>query len=166
MQRRTSAGIRFGSPCARRAPGLGARFTADSIPLRSPISAAPRRSVGIATHEQLATALALLELDGVASRVVLCTPDLTAQQLAQVGATAEAEFLVTDAAATTQTLPGITAFPLTRRPVADPALRRTTEQTEWILLTSGTTGTPKLVVHTLDSLGGTLPRQPSAAARK
>jgi acyl-coenzyme A synthetase/AMP-(fatty) acid ligase len=123
------------------------------------------RSVLLATHEQLSTALALLELDGVAARIVLCTPDLTAQQLAQVAATAEAEFLVTDAAATTQTLPGIAACPVTTRPVADRVLRRTTEQTEWILLTSGTTGTPKLVVHTLDSLGGTLPRQPSAATR-
>jgi acyl-coenzyme A synthetase/AMP-(fatty) acid ligase len=43
--------------------------------------------------------------------------------------------------------------------------RRSSEQTEWILLTSGTTGTPKLVLHTLSSLAGTLPRQPSAAGR-
>ncbi len=35
------------------------------------------RSVVLALHEQLATAIALLELDGVARRLVLCTPDLT-----------------------------------------------------------------------------------------
>jgi hypothetical protein len=39
------------------------------------------RSVVLATREQLATALALLELDGVAARVVLCTPELSAAAL-------------------------------------------------------------------------------------
>ena len=42
------------------------------------------RSVLLAMREQLATALALLELDGVARRLVLCTPDLTPEQLAGV----------------------------------------------------------------------------------
>jgi acyl-coenzyme A synthetase/AMP-(fatty) acid ligase len=36
--------------------------------------------------------------------------------------------------------------------------------TEWVLLTSGTTGTPKLVAHTLTSLAGTLPSQPPGSA--
>jgi hypothetical protein len=37
------------------------------------------RSVLVATREQLPTALALVELDGVARRMVLCTPELSAQ---------------------------------------------------------------------------------------
>ena len=41
---------------------------------------------------------------------------------------------------------------------AAPIERRGSESTEWILLTSGTTGQPKLVAHTLASLAGTLPR--------
>ena len=41
--------------------------------------------------------------------------------------------------------------------------RRATAATEWILLTSGTSGMPKLVLHTLQSLTGALSR-PSAAA--
>jgi acyl-CoA synthetase (AMP-forming)/AMP-acid ligase II len=41
--------------------------------------------------------------------------------------------------------------------------RRSSEATEWILLTSGTTGMPKLVVHSFESLGGALPRQPASA---
>jgi acyl-coenzyme A synthetase/AMP-(fatty) acid ligase len=161
--RQASAGIR--GTFHGRFDSVALADLGDASTLGGRLEALRGRSVLIATHEQLGTALALLELDGVASRVVLCTPDLTVQQLAQVAATAEAEFLITDATAATQTLPGIAAFPLTRRPVADQILRRTSEQTEWILLTSGTTGTPKLVVHTLDSLGGTLPRQPSAATR-
>ena len=36
-------------------------------------------------REQLANAVALIELDGVARRLVLCTPDLAPEQLAGCG---------------------------------------------------------------------------------
>ena len=98
--------------------------------------------------EQLGTALALLELDGVARRVVLCTPDLTPEQLAAIGATAEADAVLDSVAA---------------QPVPESLTRRVSETTEWILLTSGTTGVPKLVVHSFESLAGALPRHPPSA---
>jgi len=103
------------------------------------------RSVLLATREQLATAIALLELDGVARRLVLCTPDLTPEHVAAVSATAEADCVLDSVAAV---------------PVPQTFERRTTETTEWVLLTSGTTGMPKLVAHSFESLGGGLPRQP------
>ena len=103
------------------------------------------RSVLLATREQLSTALALLELDGVARRLVLCTPDLTPEQLVGIRATAEADIVLDSVAA---------------QPVPADVQRRATETTEWILLTSGTTGVPKLVVHSFDSLAGALPRHP------
>ena len=99
----------------------------------------------LAMREQLSTALALLELDGVARRVVLCTPDLTPEHLDFVRATAEADVVLEAVAA---------------QPEPETQRRRTSETTEWILLTSGTTGVPKLVVHTFDSLAGALPRHP------
>jgi acyl-coenzyme A synthetase/AMP-(fatty) acid ligase len=119
------------------------------------------RSVLIATHEQLATALALVELDGVARRMVLCTPDLSPEQLAGVAAAAEADAIVVDAAPDAAASSFAISCLATARPVQQGRLaRRATETTEWILLTSGTTGTPKLVVHSLESLAGTLPQQP------
>ena len=106
------------------------------------------RSVLLAMREQLGTALALLELDGVARRVVLCTPDLSSEQLALVSATAEADIVLDSVA---------------RKPAQESLKRRATaETTEWVLLTSGTTGVPKLVVHSFDSLAGALPRHPPA----
>jgi acyl-coenzyme A synthetase/AMP-(fatty) acid ligase len=101
------------------------------------------RSVVLAMREQLGTAMALLELDGVARRLVLCVPDLTHEQLSSVSATAEADIV----------LDGVDALP-----IAHTLERRATETTEWILLTSGTTGTPKLVAHSFESLAGGLPR--------
>jgi acyl-coenzyme A synthetase/AMP-(fatty) acid ligase len=118
-------------------------------------------SVLLSTEDQLATALALLELDGVARRVVLCTPDLTADTLKFVAATADCRAVVSDRPATADALPHLTLHSPAPRPVPGEIQRRGGLETEWILLTSGTTGTPKLVVHTLDSLGGTLPRRPS-----
>jgi acyl-coenzyme A synthetase/AMP-(fatty) acid ligase len=103
------------------------------------------RSVVLAMREQLATAVALVELDGVARRLVLCTPDLTPEQLAGVCATAEADAVLEQVAAL---------------PIRENLQRRRTEDTEWILLTSGTTGVPKLVAHSFDSLAGALPRHP------
>jgi acyl-CoA synthetase (AMP-forming)/AMP-acid ligase II len=119
------------------------------------------RSVLIATRDQLPTALALIELDGVARRMVLCTPDLSAEQLAGVAATAEADAIVLDASSSITKPAALTPYVLAPRPIPGPVVRRS-GATEWILLTSGTTGTPKLVSHTLQSLGGALPTQTSS----
>src|ERR1700674_5536099 len=53
------------------------------------------RSVLIATGDQLTSALALIELDGIARRLVLCPPDLEPEHLPSVIANAEVDALVT-----------------------------------------------------------------------
>ncbi len=117
------------------------------------------RSVLLATHAQLPTALALVELDGVARRIVLGTPDLTSDQRALVAATAGVEYVLCDEPC--DPVPGAVSLMIAPTPSPLPAgvARSHPLDSEWILLTSGTTGAPKLVHHTLASLGGTLPRQ-------
>ena len=119
------------------------------------------RSVLIAVREQLAAALALIELDGLARRMVLCTPDLTPEQLAAVAATAEADAIILDSPPALPPPAHLQPYMVAPRPLPADIGRSSGESTEWILLTSGTTGTPKLVQHTLQSLGGALPQTSS-----
>jgi acyl-coenzyme A synthetase/AMP-(fatty) acid ligase len=90
--------------------------------------------------------------------MVLCTPDLKPEQLAAVAATAQADAIVLDETSTAAA-GSLATYMADSQPIpsAGPVDRRAGEPTEWILLTSGTTGTPKLVVHGLQSLGGSLP---------
>jgi acyl-coenzyme A synthetase/AMP-(fatty) acid ligase len=115
------------------------------------------RSVLISTADQLTSALALIELDGVARRLVLCPPDVPFEHLGSLAATADVDALVSDQPAPEAGAPIVAAF-VTCSPRIAPASSRPEgrQQTEWILLTSGTTGLPKMVVHTLSSLAGAI----------
>jgi acyl-coenzyme A synthetase/AMP-(fatty) acid ligase len=111
------------------------------------------KSVLLATRNQLPTIASLIELDGVARRIVLCPPDLPLEHFPYVIETAETDGIVTDRAPT--------HFGKSRPVVLLPCSRSLTPrtpregafcETEWVLLTSGTTGLPKLVAHTFSSL--------------
>jgi acyl-coenzyme A synthetase/AMP-(fatty) acid ligase len=70
---------------------------------------------------------------------------------------AEVDVIVTDRSTLGPDLPAVRSF-LTcdAKIVPSEPDRRVSHQTEWILLTSGTTGLPKLALHTLDSLSGAI----------
>ena len=131
-------------------------LTAASI-LEGKLESLRGRNVLLATHDQLPTAIALAELDGVARRLVLCTPDLARETLMAVAATAQADAVVVDDIPA-DPLSGIAQIATATRPMPEKFQRRNSEATEWILLTSGTTGMPKLVAHSFASLAGALPR--------
>ena len=115
------------------------------------------RSVLVATREQLTAALALIELDGIARRLVVCPPDVLFEHLAFVIATAAVDALVSDRAESEIRAPSIDCFVACSPRIAPIDVERSPHhQTEWILLTSGTTGRPKLVLHNLSSLAGAI----------
>src|SRR5947209_13223200 len=111
------------------------------------------RSVLVATTDQLTTALALIELDGVARRLILCPADLSAEHRAHVVATAEVDAIVSDRDASAFDGCNV-ALHVICSPRITPTggARHAPRQTEWIMLTSGTTGAPKMVVHNFESL--------------
>ncbi len=111
------------------------------------------RSVLLATGSQLTAALALIELDGVAGRITILPPDADPAHFSTLIAAAEIDAVVLDSGS-----PASASFDLPIRvacaPVIGAAERmpKVSLQTEWVLLTSGTTGVPKMVVHSLAGL--------------
>ena len=115
------------------------------------------RSVLVATASQLTTASALIELDGLARRLVICPPDFSIQHLPFVMEAAEVDAIVSDRP--------MQHFGQTRSILFCPCSKAIARgegdgdanyETEWVLLTSGTTGVPKLVAHSLASLAGAI----------
>jgi acyl-coenzyme A synthetase/AMP-(fatty) acid ligase len=113
------------------------------------------RSVLIATRDQVVAALAMIELDGLARRIVLCPPDLAREHLQHLTTTGDVDTFVVD-----RELAGLKADGVECLVVSEGKIERAecdrsvTRETEWILTTSSTTGAPKMVEHTLLSLTG------------
>ncbi len=111
------------------------------------------RSVVLATESQFTTALALIELDGRARRILILPPDVGTSDLGAVFAAAGIDAAVIDAKT-----PPSQALNLPVRVTCDPAIVAADacppvhDRTEWLLMTSGTTGVPKLVMHNVAGL--------------
>jgi acyl-CoA synthetase (AMP-forming)/AMP-acid ligase II len=125
--------------------------------LGAPLSRLFGRAILVVTNEQLSAALALVELDGIARRLVLCPPDLSVAVLPWIVSTASIDTLVCDENLLDLAIQGVERISIRpRRIIPRESCSERTEKTEWILLTSGTTGVPKLVSHTLSTLSGAL----------
>ena len=102
------------------------------------------RSVLLATSGQLLSALAMIELDGVARRLLLCPPDLDWDRLQVLLEQADIDTIVTD-----RPLHRSSAGKCIVIGAGLPERRAMGSQvdraTEWLMLTSGTSGLPKIV---------------------
>jgi len=113
------------------------------------------RSVLLATSGQLMSALAIIELDGVAKRMLLCPPDLNPDHVRALIEDAQIDAIVTDEpprwsdAGVYQIIGAHLSEPMSGQV-------KTEGVTEWLMLTSGTSGVPKIVSHTLEGLAGAI----------
>jgi acyl-coenzyme A synthetase/AMP-(fatty) acid ligase len=117
------------------------------------------RSVVLATRDQLVTALALIELDGTARRLTLCPPDLSLEQLLSVAKDADADAIVSDRAQPDESTRNWTSVELHSDRILNSAEPHGRYLTEWVLLTSGTSSQPKLVLHSLSGLSAAIGNQ-------
>ncbi|WP_315764752.1 MULTISPECIES: fatty acid--CoA ligase family protein [unclassified Bradyrhizobium] len=113
------------------------------------------RAVLLATSGQLLAGLAMIEIDGVASRMLLCPPDLNPEHLASVIADAEIDTVVTDQPERFAEFGSDRVLTVGLPQPADSPVQ-STRATEWLMLTSGTSGVPKIVGHTLEGLCGAI----------
>ena len=107
----------------------------------------------IRTKGQLSAALLLIELDSVARRLIIAPPDLDDAHLAAVIEDGGVDMIVGD-----RPLPD--GLAVIHMPLSDPAPRVRSSiahrRSEWVMFTSGTTGRPKMVAHSLDGLTGAI----------
>jgi acyl-CoA synthetase (AMP-forming)/AMP-acid ligase II len=122
-------------------------------------------SVLLAVTSQFCASLAMLEIDGIAQRMLLCPPDLNGDHLAALIEDADIDAVVTDQP------DRFAASGVARVVVAGetliPAPRAESEfETEWLMLTSGTLGLPKIVGHTLEGLTGAIAADSAARGNR
>ena len=113
------------------------------------------RSVLLAVADQLVSGLAMTEIDGVARRMLLCPPDFNTDYLQTLIEDAGIDAVVTDHPQR-WTDANIDLVVTAGAPVPAAATANTERATEWLMLTSGTSGAPKIVRHTLEGLTGAI----------
>lgn len=109
------------------------------------------RSVLVAMSNQLITGIAMIEIDGVARQMLLCPPDLDMKHVPSLIENAQIDAIVTDSPAQWQSA-GVGLIVTVSMPLVPAQPVKATHATHWLMLTSGTTGAPKIVAHTLVAL--------------
>ncbi|HEY1426400.1 MAG TPA: fatty acid--CoA ligase family protein [Caulobacteraceae bacterium] len=119
------------------------------------------KAVLLRVADPLYAAIALVELDGLARRIVLSPPDLSDDALPGVIEAAGVEAAVCDGAAPIAGLP-THRITLPVQLLDTPPAAKT--PTEWVMFTSGTSGPPKMVLHSLEGLTGAIKPADASAA--
>ncbi len=152
------AGLRLSNPTLRTASAnIPMADLANWSILHGEADVLAGRSVLVLTRGQLETAWVLAELDGLAQRVVLFPGSFSLEHIGHIIRGASVDAIVTDFCNFGAEFPQVRYFmPATQEKIPQEYDRSRRAETEWVLLTSGTSGPPKLVAHTLASLAGHL----------
>lgn len=123
------------------------------------------KSVLISVATQLEAALCLIDLDGLARRVVLLPPDVRPENLQAIIRDAEVDTIVCSDPQSYQHL-GVASLCRSRLGLEPCDVDASAHcHTEWLLLTSGTTGDPKIAVHSLRGLTAAIEPYETGTAR-
>jgi acyl-coenzyme A synthetase/AMP-(fatty) acid ligase len=159
---------RVGALAGRNLSSAGREVTFEDLLRRTCLGGAlaglAGRNVLVATSDQFTAALAMIELDGIAARLLICPPDLDPAHLPPLIQGAEIEAVVTDYADPLPGTGGLQIIHCTSPLVESEAVSAPARETEWLLLTSGTTGVPKMVQHSFAGLTAAI--KPSAGAER
>jgi acyl-coenzyme A synthetase/AMP-(fatty) acid ligase len=123
--------------------------------LASPVRELSGRSVLLALSGQLLSTIAMIELDGIARRMLLCPPDLNPDHVQALISDADIDAIVTDQPLRWSDA-GVYLIVGAQLPEHGAPKVATERATEWLMLTSGTSGVPKIVSHTLEGLTGAI----------
>jgi hypothetical protein len=113
------------------------------------------RSVLLAVADQLLSAIAMTEVDGLARLMLLCPPDFDLDHVRTLIEDGEIEAIVTDQP-TRWSDAGVYLVAAVRMPVRAPARASAKRATEWRMLASGSSDVPEIVGHTFESLCGAI----------
>lgn len=123
------------------------------------------KNVGISAGDNTLLALLLLFLDGTAKRLTLLPPGLDSGSFAKIASLAQIEIMVSDRTDTDfAEIPLAPAFPVISDCNSIGTRKLGAINTEWLLPTSGTTRTPKLVAHSVETLTRSVKRNPGTGS--
>lgn len=144
------------APCVLATPA-GDLSRTDIAGLRAPPDLGAATRVLVCVENTCALVRTLVALDGAAGGLLLVSGAVAADVVAALAAAAGCDVIVSDRA----DLPGARAPADAQGCARDAGSQdRPGTVTEWMMTTSGTTGIPKIVPHTLDSLARTVRRDP------
>jgi acyl-CoA synthetase (AMP-forming)/AMP-acid ligase II len=123
--------------------------------LAAPVRELAGRSVLLAASGQLLSALAMIEIDGIAERMLLCPPDVNPDYIEALIEEADIDAIVSDQP-DRWAYAGVEAVLAVHLPEPTAVRPKTERDTQWLMLTSGTSGVPKIVGHTLEGLCGAI----------